>query len=102
MGVVKNGTKKNYCFLCFLRQREHSDGLQPSSFSLLRRAGRALQALLGTSVLCPLSSVLCPQSVHCIITLYSTLYYFTVILDPLPSTPLTAVTVSQCGTSWKK
>ena len=28
-----------------LIEREHSDGLRPSSFSLLRRAGRALQAL---------------------------------------------------------
>ena len=27
--------------------REHSDGLRPSSFSLLQRAGRALRALLG-------------------------------------------------------
>merc|ERR1712074_137206 len=38
--------------------------------------------------LCPLSSVLCPQSVHCIITLYSTLYYFTVIQPYAPHTSL--------------
>ena len=33
----------------FNLRREHLDGLRPSSFSLLWRAGRALRALLGTS-----------------------------------------------------
>ena len=41
----------SYCFRKSLyyifNKREHSDGLRPSSFSLLRRAGRALRALLG-------------------------------------------------------
>ena len=36
----------------------------------------------------PLSSVLCPQSVHCIITLYSTLYYITLTQPYAPHTSL--------------
>ena len=37
--------RRLFSFLC----TRNSDGLRPSSFSLLRRAGRALRALLGTS-----------------------------------------------------